>query len=268
MRHIGNIMNTQIHRPPLERQDPCATHGEFTAFCHIGTRWTKCPTCEAEARAREEAVVKAREEADKLDRWRKSVVGAGIPERFRDRRFASFEATTPQQQTALTIAQQYANDWHDVRENGRSMIFLGPPGVGKTHLACAIALYVMHKHRASVMFKTVAQAVRSVRDTWAKGSDKSESAAIAELTSPQLLVLDEVGIQSGSEWERNVLFDILNERYLSRRPTIMLTNLAEAGLPEFLGERVLDRMREDGGLIVPFLWASHRGNLGNTRETT
>lgn len=260
MEHVlQSIGRTKLHRPPLQEDRVCDTHGAYIALCHIGTVWTKCPACTGEERAREERVERERAEADALERWRLSVEGAGIPERFRDRRFKTFVAATPKQKTALDTSKQYAADWEAVRKSGRSMVFLGPPGVGKTHLACAIAMHVMHKHRASVMFKTVAQAVRSVRDTWVKGSDKSETQAIAELTSPQLLVLDEVGVQSGSDWEKNVLFDVLNERYLKRMPTIMLTNLNEELLPQYLGERVIDRMREDGGLIVPFLWESHRG---------
>lgn len=263
MEHIlQSLGRTKFHRPPLEAQHTCETHGAYAALCHLGNVWTKCPACEADAKEREAKAERERAEVEALERWRLSVEGAGIPERFRDRRFKTYIAETDKQLEALTIAKQFAADWEAVRETGRSMVFLGPPGVGKTHLACAIAMHVMHKHRSSVMFKTVAQAVRGVRDTWAKGSDKSESQAIAELTTPQLLVLDEVGIQSGSEWERNVLFDILNERYLKRRPTIMLTNLSEEELPQYLGERVLDRMREDGGVIVPFLWESHRASMG------
>lgn len=262
MEHIANSFGgSKIHRPPLEAERQCPTHGTYIAKCYLGETWTKCTTCDAEGKAREEKAQADRDAFAALERWNKSVNGAGIPERFRDRRFKTYLAETQQQVEVLEIAKQYAKDWDVVRSSGRSMVFLGPPGTGKTHLACAIAMHVMHKHHASVMFKTVAQAVRGVRDTWAKGSDRSESQAIAELTSPQLLVLDEVGIQKASEWELNVLFDVLNERYLKRRPTIMLTNLPQAELPKFLGERVLDRMKEDGGVVVPFLWGSHRGRM-------
>lgn len=85
---------------------------------------------------------------------------------------------------------------------------------------------------------------------------------------PDLLILDEVGVQFGSDTERLLLFDILNERYERRRPTILMSNLAlddaeeggrvVPGIKSYLGERVFDRLREDGGQSVVFDWPSHR----------
>lgn len=72
-------------------------------------------------------------------------------------------------------------------------------------------------------------------------------------------MLDEVGVQFGSETEKLMLFDVLNERYEERRSTILLSNLDLNGVKGFLGERVFDRIREDGGQYIPFDWESFRG---------
>lgn len=126
----------------------------------------------------------------------------------------------------------------------------------------------MERHGAAVLFTTVMRAVRRIKDTWTRDSRKSESEAIAELVFPDLLILDEVGTQFGSDTERLILFDILNERYERRRPTILMSNLAlddaeeggrvVPGIKSCLGERVFDRLREDGGQSVVFDWPSHR----------
>jgi DNA replication protein DnaC len=105
----------------------------------------------------------------------------------------------------------------------------------------------------------VARAVRLVKDSWSKDSDRSESEAIELLTAPDLLILDEVGIQSGSDFEKNLIFDVLNERYARRRPVILLSNLEPKEISAFLGERVMDRLREDGATVHAFTWSSHRG---------
>ena len=53
--------------------------------------------------------------------------------------------------------------------------------------------------------------------------------------------------------------DVLNERYEKRKPCLLLSNLAIDDVKAYLGERIFDRLREDGGEAVAFDWASHRG---------
>ena len=156
-------------------------------------------------------------------------------------------------------AMAYANDWMGVRAVGRGAIFLGNVGTGKTHLAVSIGKHVMRKHGASVLFVSVQRAIRSIKDTWARGSSVTEAQAVALLTFPDLLILDEVGVQHGSEYERQVLFDVLNERYETRKPTIFLSNKTLDEFKVVMGERVMDRLREDGAPVVPFCWPSARG---------
>lgn len=117
----------------------------------------------------------------------------------------------------------------------------------------------MRKHGASVLFVSVQRAIRSIKDTWARGSSVTEAQAVALLTFPDLLILDEVGVQHGSEYERQVLFDVLNERYETRKPTIFLSNKTLDEFKVVMGERVMDRLREDGAPVVPFCWPSARG---------
>ena len=75
----------------------------------------------------------------------------------------------------------------------------------------------------------------------------------------ELLVLDEIGVQFGSDAEKLIMFDIINERYEAMRPTILISNLALSGLSEFVGDRIVDRMKENGGKLMVFDWESHRG---------
>jgi DNA replication protein DnaC len=78
------------------------------------------------------------------------------------------------------------------------------------------------------------------------------------MTEVDLLILDEVGVQFGSDFEKNLLFEVLNSRYESRRPSVILSNLSQPEVQNYLGERVVDRIREDGGRVMTFDWASHR----------
>jgi DNA replication protein DnaC len=247
--------------PTEQRQ--CDDHGEYTSKNYFGSRWSQCPEC-----SRLDAIEREKEEKRKLEeheeaRIKARVVSTKIPPRFLDRTLYSYIPENPQQEKALAVCKAYVSDFKHVMENGSSLIFAGRPGTGKTHLAAGIGIVAAKEYRRDVLFSTVMRAVRRIKDTWVKRNDglrhETESEAIQAFTSVDLLILDEVGVQFGSETEENFLFDIINERYENRRPTIIISNLDIDGIKQYLGERAFDRLREDGGKYIPFTWDSYRG---------
>ncbi|HBJ69976.1 MAG TPA: hypothetical protein DDZ09_17370, partial [Alcaligenes faecalis] len=136
---------------------------------------------------------------------------AAIPPRFADRRLSNYLPTCPEAAKALQVAQQYADTFERAMETGRSLIFIGNVGAGKTHLAVGIAHEVMQQGY-SALFTSVMGAVRSIKETYGR-RELTESQAIARLVEPDLLILDEVGVQFSSDTERLYLFEILNGRY-------------------------------------------------------
>jgi len=265
-----------IHAEPKTRTDTCEKHGEFEAKCFIGQIWSKCPACNAEAQAREKAEAEAKVREAKLQAWQKRIGEAGIPERFQNRSLKSYVPTTKRQEKALEFSIAYADGFDEVLKTGRSAIFVGTPGTGKTHLTCGIGLRIMHRDNRTVLFTSVYRAVRRIKETWHKGSVETESQVVEAFVFPDLLILDEVGQQFGSETEKLILFDILNERYEKRRPTLLLANIPledfrrkddspdaplRPGVISYLGERLIDRLREDGGEYVILDGESMRGRL-------
>lgn len=238
----------------------CATHGEYVAkIMHIGERRIggSCPICRQES----DAAQAARAALDKAEAERRRIEHlfnrAGIPPRFQKRSFDNYEANGEGQERALRVSRTYVASWDSVAEQGTCLIFSGQPGTGKTHLACAIANALIGKGVAS-LFTTVADAMRSIKRSYDASSTVSEGEAINAFVEPRLLILDEVGGSKGSEHEMQLMFDIINKRYEHARPTVILTNLDATALREHLGERVTDRLREGGGKLVTFTWASHR----------
>lgn len=268
MQAIQSLMNrverVAISANPLSPVSPaetrtCPTHGDYEAKHIIRSIWTRCPTCKQEA---EDSERRQREEAAAASRrasWIAALGRAGIPDRFQNRSLDNFLVENDGQRKAMEFAKDYTENIAQALNTGRSAIFIGKPGTGKTHLAVAIGQHAMREKNADVLFITVMRAIRSIKDTWAKGSEQSESQAVAALVAPDLLILDEVGVQFGSDFEKNVLFDVLNDRYEQRKPTIFLSNLTKPEVAAFLGERVMDRLREDGGAVIPFTWDSVRG---------
>ena len=256
---IERLVRGYVPAKPVFEARECELHGTYQARHLIGKHWSGCDQCRA--------IAEAKAEAEKQEQMRQArdaaiwaAVGrAGIPDRFLDKSLKNFEADTAEKQAALAFAVDYADNFGTVLETGRSAILIGKPGTGKTHLACGIGKRIIRDHHASVLFITVLRAMRSIKDTWVKGSDVSETQAISALVMPDLLILDEVGVQFGSDFERNTMFDVLNERYERRKPTLFLSNLSKNEVAAFLGDRVMDRLREDGGKVIPFTWESHRG---------
>ena len=183
---------------------------------------------------------------------------AGIPRRFRDRSFDAYVADGEAQRRALTLAREYAANFAAIRERGDCLLLVGGPGTGKTHLACAILREVISAGHSG-LFLTVSEGLRLIRSTYSPGSSQSEAQVFEALTSPDLLVLDEVGVAIGNETKRRaMLFDVLNARYGEMRPTILIGNLTAAEMEHYLGERIMERLMDLGSIMVPFTWSSYR----------
>jgi DNA replication protein DnaC len=250
------------------REVRCDKHGMYESRHYLGTVWSRCPRCaEEEAAERErQQELEAREARNRA--WIDALGYAQIPERFIDRTLATYVATTEGQRRALAFATDYANTFQAARGTGRSALFCGTPGTGKTHLAIGIAMHIMRDAKYSALFTTTLRAIRRVKDTWNRAhARESESQAIAALVFPDLLILDEVGVQFGSEAEKTILFDILNERYERCKPTLMLSNLPVDEVRGYLGDRIFSRLRESGGEYVVFDWEDHRGKRPDSAPT-
>lgn len=225
----------------------------------VGTRpviLTSCDDCDAE-KAEESAKEGQRERERQHQR---GLAEANIPSRYGDAKLTNYITATQDQRVTLQLVQDFVHPPTDRPPNTVGLLFIGGLGTGKTHLACA-ALHEVIQKPGDGLYMGLQRAIRRVKATWAKDSRTSEQQELDRLARVGLLVLDEMGVQYGSETERMLLTEIVNDRYNAERPTILVSNLT---LPEFtqtVGERVVDRFRE-GGRVVVFDWPSHRPKSG------
>lgn len=254
----------------------CAEHGAWSrkAPKMLADKISgKCPECEkaAEAaRAAEEAAKRQNSaQATKARKINKLLEGSEIPRRFRGRTFDNYRVDSedendPQFQ-ALKRAKAFAGKFPRAMELGASFVFCGKPGTGKTHLACAIGNHIMNAFGNSVSFVTVFEVIQRVKATYGS-SEQTEAQVMRSFAEVDLLILDEVGVQFGTEFEKVIITDIINRRYSDMRPTIIMSNLTSDELSEYLGARVVDRMYEGGGGVLAFDWESYRSKVAKDRD--
>jgi DNA replication protein DnaC len=239
----------------------CAVHGDYVAngVEVVGRMvWLNCPEC---TRIDHERDKQERASKDALERQRQVELRlnqAGIPARFRSKDFASFHVDSDEKEKARAIAMEFANNFAGHAKDGAVMVFSGKPGTGKSHLAIAIASAIMPE--CTAMYISAIDAIRMVRDTWRRNAERTETQVLRLLASVDLLILDEIGVQYGTESEQVTLFDIIDKRYRDQMPMILLTNLTASEMKTFLGDRSYDRLRE-GGKWVKFDWESQRGSV-------
>jgi len=231
----------------LKRMMPAGTRPKFTNGEEL-LAWNQ-----EQGRLRSESIVRENR-AMKMQR----IMGrSGIRELHINCSFDNYRVENEGQRKALELARQYVAEFDG---SIASFVFSGRPGTGKNHLAAAIGNDLILRGK-SVLIVTVADLMSSMKGTFSGSSGITEERLIQDLSSVDLLVIDEIGMQSESRYEKVIINQIVDRRSSSKRPTGMLSNLDHAGMNALLGERVMDRMRLGNSLWVRFDWESYRSRV-------
>lgn len=142
-----------------------------------------------------------------------------IPLRFLDAEFENYVPVSPSQKKALEACTHYAYTFEP--EEGKGMTLVGPPQMGKTHLAVAILKTVYRKKKVRGFFfdtKDMFYRLQSYANT-----EKYYRFMNLLLNAP-LLVLDDLGSERLSDWRIETLSHIINHRYNYLKSTLITTN--------------------------------------------
>lgn len=248
--------------PETPEKAVCKKHGEFTFKYSEGFNGNVfcLSTCQSCIKERDEFIdaevirIEAEEKAERLER---KILNRGVSKRNLDKTFDTFTVKTDEQSKAKRLWQEFADSVCDGK-GAKNVIACGSVGTGKTHLASSAVTQIITKGKDCKLVKLI-DMIRQYKSTWAKDSENTEQDFLDFYTNLPALIIDEVGVQFGSDTEKMVIFDVIDGRYNNMLPTAIISNKALPEVKELIGERAIDRLREDGGVVVAMEWESYRG---------
>jgi len=186
-----------------------------------------------------------------------------VPDRYRTRTLASFIPVNDNTRRAKDAAERV------VRGEFRSMVLVGPPGAGKTHLAAAIWSAIHQstygawqeariRALAELMppppfycpeWCNVAELVSDLRGEMGSELHSARDRSVRLRSYPALVVLDDLGREKASEWTGELIYVLVNARYEAGLPTVATSNLGPDELTAAGYWPAISRLAEDGVLF-------------------
>jgi DNA replication protein DnaC len=237
----------------LPQEQDCPVHGAGCAkLDRQNMRGTEplytCPACEADKKAA--AASKRRTER---------LMSAGVPSDALHATLDNFDTNRPNVNPGFHTPAKFLAAAKALNEGrARNLILCGSPGIGKGHLAAAMAIaaYDAGKSIAWIDCFGLFRAVHA-----AYGDEKSDPRDITSgLGSVHLLVLDEIGLRQLPADGEEILFTILDARHKAAKQTILLGNKTAAEVKTWIGSRINDRLRSGGVVFCYGEWDSMRGS--------
>jgi DNA replication protein DnaC len=166
----------------------------------------------------------------RCDCWREAIAAtllsaSRIPRRYQHCDLANF-VTYPNEPLLNAVArcQRFAEAFPVV---DKGLFLIGPPGIGKSHLAVAVLKQVIVTRGARGLFYDVRELLKVIRSTYDPVVRATEVEVLRPVMEADLLVLDDLGAEKTSEWVGETLNLIVNTRYNERRPTLFTSNYEE-----------------------------------------
>lgn len=261
--------------PPIETTIECPVHG-IQVYDDFVRLEPYCPVC-AQEKLERERITKAVLRKCSITRGATQEVLASLKaDEGRDlSTFSNFvlDPNEPKQKFAYDVCQRFATrfvkrleeqerlmaegkDWRNA--NSKGLCLVGKTCTGKTHLSFAIA-NELEALGVDVFYTTIPRLLEEAY------SQRTNTAAVVRaMGQVSCLILDEVGMQRGSEAESRILHQLVDTRYRAGKPTVIVGNLPMTKLEDVMDVRVVRRLRETT-FSIAFTWAPFKEPLSNQK---
>ena len=199
--------------------------------------------------------------ADRLRRARTRGIASVIPAKYRG---VSFDRppVTEIEPMVVRVVRSYTEDIDANLDAGRGLWLMCDTGTGKTTLAMLISKQVLAGGRAVAIYSLPKLLARIRRTYDAEPGGESYLALFEQLTSVDLLHIDDLGAEKRSDWVLEQLYALINERYEAQRSILVTTNLDQAALEDQIGPRTVSRLVEICGDRLPLFGDDKRIAVG------
>lgn len=195
--------------------------------------------------------IKAREKAQEL-RQKKERYQRQVPERYWSESIDTYKTDTEERRKAKAKAESFIQ----AVKCGKfqTLMFLGAVGTGKTHLASGIV------YECGGLYRLAPAIIEEIRRAKSFTAKESEAEILDNYGSARLLVIDEIGRGVVAAEEQYMLYQIINERYNRRKPTVLISNQNKKDFLNYVGIAAADRLTESAQ-VVEFTGKSYRGEI-------
>ena len=182
----------------------------------------------------------------------KYIQKSGIPAPFRFRFASDFKEqyddgqTIPGARLLKSYFSTLVDNIHSKKESIKGFYLWGEPGRGKTFFAYILLNELIFRFVSPGKFISLSKSFHELRHTFDEGSETQGQAMpmIDLLSNVPFLVIDDFGVQRNTEWEMEILYNLIDARYAHRRLTFITTNQKVDELKDLAQGRVYSRLLE------------------------
>ena len=215
-------LTEMLKLPRVQIDITCKCGAQFKAYDLGGFTRTTCDECIKKYELIEETRVQAEAllEAEKAQRER--IKRAHIPLNLKGEPMTFDNSDKKIHPAAFHSCKQYATEF---KTTSPSLIIHSEVfGSGKTHLAGCIANYLLYERRVDVRFARAFDIIQEIRGTFNRGSREDEDDVLKRILSPTLLVIDDLGLTTPTDWSAQTYWALFDRRIESKMPVVITTN--------------------------------------------